>query len=265
MIYRLAALAALLSLAGCANNWTKYYHGLDDARTLPNYDARESGIRVFSTSSAGIQNDIREMIRHGYAQIGYSNFNAGSDGGKESQLRVQAQKIGAQVVITGSSYTGTVTGSIPWTTPTTSTSYTTGQATAYGRGGPVTAYGSATTTTYGSQTTMIPYSVNRSDFGAAYFFKSKYHTGVYTKELSDETRRAMGSNKGVLVDIVVDGSPAFMADIIPGDVIISINDAPVFSPKNYSETVTRFIGTPVSVRMLRGTQELTKTMDVLPY
>src|SRR5258706_15588138 len=79
--------------------------------------------------------------------------------------------------------------------------------------GPVTAYGNADTTPYGTQTTMMPYAVARSDFGAVFFVKTRTRAGIITAPLDDATHKRLGTNSGVLVRFVVDGSPAFVADI----------------------------------------------------
>src|SRR6202043_3245767 len=113
-----------------------------------------------------------------------------------------------------------ITGAVPLMLPQTSTSYTSGSATAYGAGEPVTAYGNATTTTYGTQTTMMPYSVARSDFGAVYFVKTRQRAGIITLPLDDAAHKRLGTNSGILVRLVVDGTPAFNADVFPGDVLL---------------------------------------------
>jgi hypothetical protein len=52
------------------------------------------------------------------------------------------------------------------TLPNTSTSVTNGSATVSGAGGFAKLNGSATTTTYGTQTVMMPYNIQRADFSA---------------------------------------------------------------------------------------------------
>lgn len=259
----LSALACA-ALAGCANNWAKYYSGNENARTLPFYDARETGpIKIYRTVDP--VKDRAELERQGYTQVGFSSFNAGSDSASEKQLRVQAEKIGAHVVLTGSNYTGTVTGAMPLTLPTSTTSYTSGRATVYGAGGPVTVNGSGTTTTYGTETTMVPYSVNRSDFGAAYFVKVRFHTGIVAKDLEDSDRQLIGSNKGVRVRVVINGSPAFLQDVLVGDIILTVSDDPVFSGPSFSAAIAKHQGSTVTLKIRRGDKELTKTLDDLAY
>jgi len=63
---------------------------------------------------------------------------------------------------------------------------------------------------------MISYAVQRSDFGAVFFVKTRQRAGMIVIPIDDATRKRIGTNSGVLVRIVVDGSPAFIADIFPG-------------------------------------------------
>ena len=124
--------------------------------------------------------------------IGASFLNAGVNRVKESQLRAQAERVGAQVVLVSSQYTHTVTGAIPLTVPTTSTTTSSGSATAYGAGGSVTATGTGTSTTTGSQTVLMPYSVQRADFGAVYFARVKSRLGPSPLPYGSVTARTFG-------------------------------------------------------------------------
>jgi len=91
---------------------------------------------------------------------------------------------------------------------------------AYGYGGYASYSGTAYTTTYGSKTTYIPYTVHRSDYLATYWIKMKPPIfGTHIKDLTPEIRQQIGSNKGMLVYAVIKGSPAFEADILKGDVL----------------------------------------------
>jgi hypothetical protein len=141
----------------------------------------------------------------------------------EGQLRKQAEAIGAAVVLTTSHYTNTVSGSLPLTLPNNTTSYTNGTATVTGSGGTAFVNGSATTTTYGTQTVMLPYNIQRNDFGAVYFIKARVRLGLLYGQIDPATRSRLQTNAGVLVRLVVDGSPASHADILPGDIIMALN------------------------------------------
>jgi hypothetical protein len=183
---------------------------------MPGYVPSEGSLQLFTTSD--MQRDIREAARRGYVPIGHSAFQSGGRGVTESNLRAQAEAVGAQMVLLSSAYSHTVSGALPMTLPNNSTSYTSGTATAYGPGGTVNAYGNATTTTYGTTTAMVPYSVARYDYGAVYFVRRKSRLGVLPKALDDAQRQRVQSNSAVVIDLVIDGSPAFKADILPGDI-----------------------------------------------
>lgn len=255
-----AILLLALVIAGCANPYAKFYQGMPDARVSPNYVQSNEDLKIFSTDD--FKRDIKALIRKGYQPVGESAFNAGSDAVTETQLREQAAKVGAHAVLVSSKFTHSVSGAMPLTLPNTTTSYSSGSATAYGSGGSVTAYGSGTTTTYGSRTTYIPYTVNRSDYNAVYFIKSKSKIGFLTEPLDDETRRKLESNSGVRVDVVVEGTPAFEADILPGDILVSFNSTAVKSVEHYQELLQSYSGDSVDLVLNRDGRIIKKTVAV---
>lgn len=176
--------------------------------------------RVAPTNADAI---LDGYLKRGYVLIGQSFFNSGRAESEGAAIQ-QGQAVGADlVVIFDPRYTGSVTSAVPITVPTTTTSYSTGTATAYGSKGTVTAYGSGTTTTYGTSTTLIPMTVHRTDYGAGYFIKQKFILGAFFRDLDDSERRAHQTNKGVVVRLVADGTPAFIADLLPGDRITAID------------------------------------------
>ncbi|HEY3658420.1 MAG TPA: PDZ domain-containing protein [Steroidobacteraceae bacterium] len=157
-----------------------------------------------------------------------------------------------------------MTGAVPLVLPNTSTSYSTGSARLWARG-PVTAYGNATTTTYGTQTTMMPYAVARSDFGAVFFVKTRTRAGIITAPLDDATHKRLGTNSGVLVRFVVDGSPAFVADIFPGDILLAVNADRVQSPEQYAQLLNQYEGQTATFHLNRDGQALEKTFRIASY
>lgn len=200
--------------------------------------------------------------KRGYVPIGYSAFNSGRAESEPSAID-QGRRVGADLVlILNPQYTGTVATSVPITTPTTSTSYTTGTATAYGSGGSASAYGSSTTTTYGSQTNYIPMSVDRSNYGAVYFIKRNYTLGVQPRDLSDQERQQFQTNQGVMVMYIVDNTPAFFADILPGDVISRVDDVAASNSMVFSDLLSQSVGKKVKIDILRGSQQIQKSVQL---
>lgn len=207
-------------LCGCASGYAKFYRsavGATPEVITKNRAAPAPKAPALERAGGAPVDVVAAYGRRGYALIGYSSFNSGR---RESDSAAVAQgaDVGADiVVVVDPRYTGSVSTTVPITTPTATTSYTTGTATAYGPGGPVTAYGNATTTTYGSQTNYLPLTIQRFDYGALYFYKRHWVFGALFRDLNDDERRALQSNRGVYVSTLVDGSPAFNADILAGE------------------------------------------------
>lgn len=141
---------------------------------------------------------------------------------------------------------------IPLTTPTTSTSNTNGNLSVSGTGGYGNANYSGTTTTYGSQTTYIPLTVNRFNKTAAYFAPmAKRGIGVMMRDAEPaEIARYETRHLGI-VRAVRDGSPADKADILEGDVILSINGQPL-TKEGYATAIVA--GHPLALHLMRNGQ-----------
>lgn len=259
---RRISLIGLLLVTGCLPNpYAQFYQGLPDARQSPGYEASTSPVQLYSSND--VDRDVLELMRRGYNLIGTSSFNAGMNNVRESQLSSQATRVGAQVVLVSSRYTNTISGAIPLSLPTTSTTTSSATATAYGSGGVVTGYGTGTSTTYGTQTVMVPYSVARADFTALYFAHTKTRLGVYVAALDDSTRRRLQSNSGVKILVVVNDSPAFNADIIAGDILTQVNGEPVRSVEIFAQLLNENEGKTVALTLNRDGHQVRKTVAIL--
>jgi C-terminal processing protease CtpA/Prc len=249
---KFVAVFAFVLLAGCANPYAVFYHPSANAATaMKAYIPSSAALAIYTTND--FPKDVDALVRRGYFPVGNSSFNANSKSVNESQLRAQASTVHAQVVLISSHYTNTVTGAIPLTLPQTSTTYVSGS------------FGTATATTYGTQTTMMPYSVQRSDFGAVYFVKTRQRVGIIAAPLDDATRKRIGTNSGVIVRIVVDGSPAFVADIFPGDILLAVNSDRVQSPEQYAELLNQYEGQTTTFHLNRDGQAIEKTFRIASY
>jgi S1-C subfamily serine protease len=78
---------------------------------------------------------------------------------------------------------------------------------------------------------------------------------VYVNDLTDDLRKEIGSNRGVVVNVVVKGSPAFNADIMHGDIITKINDEVVSDVQSFGATVGRYAGQEVVLQTYREGRE----------
>lgn len=204
---------------------------------------------------------VAAYARKGYVIIGESSFNSGRDESLAAAQK-QGERVGADlVVVLDPTYTGSRTANIPITTPTTQTSVTNGTATAYGPGGMATAYGNSTTTTYGSQTNWVPMTVNRYDYDALYYVKQTHFIlGAGFRDLNDAERHALQSNRGAYVTNIVDGEPAFKADILVGDMIVALDQTPVYGYQGLQDALHQKHGQDVVLTIFRNGESITKSV-----
>jgi hypothetical protein len=201
--------------------------------------------------------------RQGFVLIGSSSFTSGRPEPDQDAIELGVEVGADLIVILNPEYQGTVTASVPMTTPTTTTSYTNGSATAYGPGAPVTAYGSATTTTYGTTTTYVPMTVQRSAYGAGYFVKWRYRFGARYRDLTDGERQQFQTNRGAYVGTVVDNTPAYNSDILPGDVIVAVNGQVPSGAAGLTDLINANRGQTVDVTLLRAGRTIAKRVSIL--
>jgi hypothetical protein len=255
-------LAACL-LCGCASDYAKFYRGVPDrtpdvvAKSRVSSAPKVPALERAGGTSAEI---AAAYAKRGYAVMGYSSFTSGRRESDSAAL-AQGAEVGADIVVViDPKYMGSISTTVPITTPTAATSYTSGSATAYGPGGPVTAYGNATTTTYGTQTNYVPLTIHRFNYGALYLFKRNWIFGALFRDLSDDERRAQQSNKGVYVTTLVDGSPAFNADVLPRDIVVAVDGQPVFGQQAFTDTLSQKRGRTVQLTIVRGAHTITKSV-----
>lgn len=264
-IYYVFALIAL-SMGGCASGYKQFYTQLSGV-TPETIAARRAApptenplVERAQPSDPQVVTDA--YMKRGYAVIGSSTFNSGRSESEDSAID-QAREVKADLVlILNPRYTGSVTSSIPITTPTTTTSYSSGSATAYGSGGTVNAYGSGTTTTYGSTTTYVPMVAHRSDYGAVYFVKQRFTLGAIPRNLNDVERQEIQTNKGVVIRLVVDNTPAFIEDLLPGDIIVSIDAVSVANVESLTSILRERKGRLVNVIISRRGQRIEKLIQL---
>lgn len=254
-----------LLLVGCASGYSQFYQSTPNAtpERIAAYRAApppKVPLLVKTSDSPQTVGDYYE--RQGYVLIGSSSFTSGR-GESEQAALAQGAKVGADlVVIINPTYAGSTQGVMPLTLPTSQTTYTSGTATAYGSGGSVTAYGSGTSTTYGSTTSYIPYTINRYSYGAGYFIKHHFVLGTLIRPLTDAERQQYQTNAGIYVRAVVDGTPAFTSDVLPGDILMKIDGQPIGAAADFSETIERFRGRKVEIQIKRGSVDVLKVIQL---
>jgi serine protease Do len=189
--------ASLALLSACASGYSKAYTDLTDAQSERPTAARAAPTVV--PSSGNYDRDIETMWQRGFVLVGYSSFDGYAD--TEDALD-QARRVGAERVVQYS------------------------RAEAAGGGGEV-AY---------VPTTTLP--IDRYEQTVFYFARMGPSCfGALFASGTDAQKRAIGTNSVAVVRAVRDASPAFLANLLPGDLILSLGgfavslDAPPWTGK----------------------------------
>ncbi len=248
-------LGLALLLAGCAGNpYNQFYQpapGLQDLaqrRTAPAPELPE----LYRGNDPN--SDISAAAADGYIVIGSSNYNGPN--ASDSKALEQGKRVGADRILVYGKYAGTVQTAVPLTIPTTQTSTSNGNATVFGNGGMATINGSSVTTTYGSQTTFVPMSVNRYDFLAIYFVRVKHAFGAQTRNLNAQESQQVGTVNGAVLTAIVRASPAAASGFLPGDIIMKVDGQPVIDWTQFSSRVKQLQGRRVTISIIRGGKKI---------
>ena len=263
----------LLALCGCQiNPYTQYYTSVipprETAQLLPYSGHTDFKSIPTSDWKAGVE----KLMSMGYAYLGYASFEAGAkDFGP--QLREKAKELGADVVLVSSSFARNVSGVMPllnYQPGQVATTYSSGQANANAfnnRGtsvyGTANYSGQSTTTTSGTfSTNYVPYSVDRYSYGAGFFRKRSYVFGALWMPLEISQRQQLQRNTGLVVMYVVDDTPAFLANILPGDILLTIDGEKITTNENFYAQIEAREGRKISVGLLRNGKEMTIEVEL---
>ena len=227
----ITVIVTCLVLNACASGYQQFYKPYVDAKTLPDVQLLKDGDKPEIFSSDDMQRDVKIAISRGYRPIGASSFN----GQIESEQAVihQAKSIGAILVLVNLKFTESRTITTPLFLPNNQTTYNSGSV--YGTYG--SANYSGTSTTYGTTVVPITSQQQRYDQTAVFFVKStkKPKFGIMVTDLPPELRSKYERNNGALIDNVAEESPAFAANLLPGDILIELNSTTVINAKHAEE------------------------------
>jgi PDZ domain len=181
--------------------------------------------------------------KRGYIMIGNSMFKTGHPESEDSAVR-QARDVGADLVlILNPRYAGTVTYNIPITT--------------------LTRAPKDSSQALDDITSYAPATIALSDYGAVYFVKQRFELGVFSRDLND-AEQELQTNQGAVVRLVVDGSPAFNADLQIGDVVTAVDGVAIANAQAFNELLRERGGKQVALSIVRRGQRLEKTVQLNP-
>ena len=255
-----ATLALSVLIAGCATPHEQFYRQYIDPTKAAGLVTLTPGDQPQVFASNDLMRDVKVARARGFVPIGESSFV----GGMASQASVlrQATNVGAVMVLVNASFKDTQQITTPLFLPNDSTTYTSGSV--YGTRGSASFSGTSTT----QSTVVVPVTTTQDRYQqtAVFFAKAARppRVGISPMDLTPELRAQLQRNTGVLVDFVYDGSPAFVANLMAGDVMIEANGTPLINQAHGSE-VFRSIGPgpqKVPVKILRNGVERTIEIDL---
>ena len=215
-------LMILCAAPAFANSFERFYQPVPSPPTIASEEAPQLYI-----SSGETMRDVNALWGRGFAAVGLSSFNGPPK--SDAEALAFAKKLGARWVIRASAHTGTRTGAL---------------ATPFLGGAIVT-----------------PLVTERFD-QQALFFKPIIHKGmgVLIGELTDQQKQEIGSNRGLMVRAIREGSPAYQADLLPGDLLLTI-DGKGCDTTALKEAIANY-SQPMAMTLLRGGAQKTVTVTI---
>jgi len=222
----IATFAFALSAPAFANVFKDYYKS--SSVDIGNVVQSKTKPQVYS--SQDINADCQRMLEDGYTILGVSNFVWTTADTKHAAKF--AKKLGASVVLIHYRFQETVAGGtmiMPM----------------------IGGYGGALAT---------PINFHRYEQTAYFFAKTKpgkMPYGIWMNDLTTEQSRDLGTSKGVGVQAVVRGSPAFDADLLAGDIILTFAGRDISTPERWDAVKSSHSGQTVPVEIMRNGKRMT--------
>lgn len=212
-------------------------------------------------SSADLDRDSSDLIQKGYVLIGY----AGVSGSRVTlaAIRTKAKDVGAEIALVSSKAAGSETefqsittysgGGMGVSVGFGSASGTLGAASA-GLSGTAT---SITTHPGEAHTDYVPYS-KRSYETQILFWRRRHPDaiGLFLDVVPVSLRAALGRNTGAYVVAVEEKSPAFLANVLIGDVIVAANSREIRTRGELDELLETDGSQTVTLTILRQGKSL---------
>lgn len=225
-------------LVGCVVNYddsiynpfVQFYHGESKEEILsnPTYELDDQALTLLEGRT--ISDDVEWYESRGFSCVGYSSFEATS-----ADLKYAigfGRKLGAKIALGYKSYTRTSPGMITLDT---------------GMG--ISLSNDASRDKYNI---VVTYWVKRKP----------YILGAIFRELSKDQKIAIDRNRGVYIKNVVIGSPAFNADILPGDCLLSIDGLIIDDKEFIKRALTDRKGKNVVIEVFRSGKIISKAITL---
>ena len=233
-------------ITGCASSgYNTFYKPYMVAKTTPNMEVLKEGQEPKIFGSDDFKRDVDVLASKRYKVLGVASFNGSYEG--EDKVMAQAKRVGATVVLVKAEYTNTLTTNSTLFLPDNKTTYHSGSGSAntsynsayggYLGSSTTNATHSGTSTTYGTKAVPVTSHQRRYNQEAIFLAKSnkKVRYGIGMKNLTPELSMEHERNAGALVTGIMEDSPAFYANVLKGDILITIDDTSVINAKQAVE------------------------------
>ena len=112
--------------------------------------------------------------------------------------------------------------------------------------------------TIGGAGPLTGFSISRYDQSIGYFIAAKKTgSGLFVKAIEPEMARELGVNRGVYVRSVRRGSPAYNADILPGDVVQLVGATGAYDVVSFISAIKAVYGQSPEIKIIRKGQPVT--------
>lgn len=247
---------ALFVLFACANPYRlNYVSVMERFPSIPAFAPSTDTPRLMESKNP--QEDVLRVVEDGFIPIGFSTFN--SVKADKKLALAHARKIGADVVMTSHQQTHIKNELVPQPVYQSPESVRIDKHGSVWDGKKGVNYNDSKTVTYEGhyETGLVNQETAFYDQKAVYFRKLKKPIfGAFVSPLPEETRSALGRNRGVIVRAVMTGSPAFRADVLKGDILIGIEGKDIVDPDEFYKRIDTLAGRSVSLSVLRNGQPL---------
>jgi len=208
----------VLLFNGCThiNTYQQYYRNNGNAIQFskPNVDTEPEILTNLNYDD--IVKNRKNLLQDGFNVIGTSEFTGTEIHSKYEDIKFIANQLQAQKVLSYSKSLGQI------------------------NGGSVSTY-----VGYGVYMNT-PIVTNRFAYYAEYYQISKKKScGCYVMDLTDDMKRKIGSNRGVMIDSIVKKSPAYESNLISGDIILTMNEVPIDDKEYFYDLLTKNYGKEV--------------------
>ena len=222
-------LTLLLLLASCGTGqFGSSYKAYSDPRLSPELVALTEEGEPNLIRSSDLDHDVRQFREHNYVVVGESAFNGIHE--SPNNAVKQAKEVGATHVIVSSEYTDTRSRLAYDYQDYYRTIYVNKVRSVNGKS---VHYREAVTV---RDTVTVPYTQYYDNFDqwAVYMVKSNrvHKLGILLRDLDQQDRGINNRNTGTVIDIVLASSPAYLADIVPGDVLTAINGEKIIDTRH---------------------------------